>query len=1069
MSAITISSVRSTVHRPHRRHPATAFVTMLCICVVAWFCGGSSARAGTNLLPEGSDFEAGWNGFDVFPILLLPNWKTYQPPVIDSTTAAHGKCSLKLTNGSGGDVFRIFSRAVRITDPKGSITISFYAKADAPGCRIEFIVNNGGKRMISREATLSNQWTRYHFTTTPDRWFFPDSEGVKDVFYIQIRVSSAAAWKTAWFDAIQLENSELSDYQNPTDVDLSFTTDRHIKFYHPDQTPGIVLHGAGANVTGQPVHVQVEELFSGKKDPVMELRLTPGIDADHGAVTVPLKPRPRGLYRLTAKLADGRGFQQVAYGVIEPMGDRPHAQRAFFGGSTGLFASASLLSYVGLPVTEEDSICTWGNCSPEEFFAAARDMGWGWWHTYWECAFQTIQPDGPDKFRWRDSDTLVNLARKYDLDVYTNLATHGGPAQQPEWALGSTRLKTDRFKGQQVVDVKKFSAFARAMAEHFKGRITMWEPYNEPGVKMALEPEVYIEIQKEVYRNLKEVDPSCRVFGLCGTWDAGGDLYGWVKECLKLGAGSTMDGIAIHGYHTTDRNYVARVREIAKDITGKTYPIIDSEAGGANGGVYTHLIAAHNEHQGPPQPPQALVQHLANELVCGAERQSWFNMISSISINSSSYDILEYDGAPSMRLIACNTFIDRVGPSRGGRQVSIGGNIICYVFDLGDQSIALLWSAGDPKQLIAPLASNGGDRVTVENMAGQVMQPASDPQGIKLDIDDKVIYLRAAGLNADELAERLGKSRVPGLSEVAISDVRITRTPEDQPALTVTVEGNVPQSHAGAIEVVDTPKGWRLNPGRVAFSPLVLGQKITLLFPMSAGLETGAVGPLKLGVDNSKGMAVKTFDMKVWPAGKANGTVKIDGDLSQWDASSFRPLSDWASAAIRWDDAGLYVAAKVDDTTPRSYQETPGKADWQSDSVELYFNPQIEASLQNPAFGPGDFQLICSVRGGGDSRDTAHVAWRGDRPGDKLYGNKFAKPDSIQITSQRDARGYRLVIFIPWSNFPPEWKTAPGNFMGFSMAIRDVDKEHADLRRVIWAGGNDNYQRTDGYGVLILK
>ena len=42
------------------------------------------------------------------------------------------------------------------------------------------------------------------------------------------------------------------------------------------------------------------------------------------------------------------------------------------------------------------------------------------------------------------------------------------------------------------------------------------------------------------------------------------------------------------------------------------------------------------------------------------------------------------------------------------------------------------------------------------------------------------------------------------------------------------------------------------------------------------------------------------------------------------------------------------------------------------------------------------------------------------------------------------------------------------NLMGFDLTIRDVDKEHMELRRVIWAGNNDDWKYTDHYGTLVL-
>ncbi len=1051
---------------PFSSFPAQ-IVAGLLLCLFGILPAVPAQADGPNLLPEGSDFEAGLNGFGVTPMILLSNWKTYVAPSIDTTTAAHGRCSLKLVNGSGADVFRVSSQGIRISHPSGPITLSLYAKTDTPGCALSFTVNNGFMAICQGSATLTKDWQRFHVMVTPPQWYFPGNAGLRDTFYVQIVVPSTTPWKTIWLDGVQLEHGGLTPYNNPAPVDLAFTTDRHIKLYHADEVPQIVLHAAGKDITAQPVTVQVEELFTQHKEPLLHLPLTPGVDADHGSVTIPLKPEPRGLYRLTARMADGRGFQQVAYGVIKSMAGRPHDQAAFFGGSIESIFSATISPSWGFPLTKQDSLMSF-DYPPAEVFATAHDLGWGWWHAYWAFCFQVIQPDGPDQFRWRDSDALLDLAQKNGLDVYVNLATHGGPTQQPKWAWSNIPVEGgtwNHFQGEKLVDAAKFGAFARAMAEHYKGRIFMYEPYNEPNVKMSAP--LYVPIQEQVYNNLKAVDPRNQIYGLCGTQDVNGDLFGWVKTCIKLGLGQYMDGIAIHGYHVPRADYVAEVRRIARTLTGKDYPIIDSEAGGSNGAVYTHLMPAMTDDNRPSMTPQGLVEHIANDRVYGAARQSWFNLsVSQSGIFAHSYDLLEYDGAPSMPLIAYNTFIDFVGTSTTHQVVPVGGNVVCYVFGAKDHSVALLWAGGDSRQVVVPVTA---DEVSVLGLAGQVLHPARQGRTLTLNLTNSAIYLRAAHLSADQLARKLARITIPGLNQVVIERAAIGRATDGRPELVATVKGNVPHPKPGLIQILESPEGWRFGASMATYPAIPLDHTVPVKFPILAGLNQGADKPLRLGADSGADVVSQTFDLKVWPADKVATAPTLEAGLAGWNPSSFHRLSDWAKAAIVWDAQGLYVAVQADDRTPCNFQPSSGKADWQSDSVELYFNPDINSQFRQPQYGPSACQVICPVSGEGSVKDVVHVAWRGFQPPSPQFGNTFVKPGSIHARSVRDARGYHMVIFVPWTNFPPTLKPAEGSYLGFSLSVRDMSRDCTQLRRVIWSGADDNYSVTTGLGVLVLK
>ena len=257
-----------------------------------------------NLIPESSNFEAGASGFQAIPLTFPQNGPRLIPPVLDDSTAAEGKRSWKLTNGSGEETLYVVSRPMRL--PKeGEITISFSAKSEPPGVPIEASLCNGWKSVFSFETSISGDWQRFHTTANPIKWFFPENSGVKDVYYVKFVIPATAKWKSVWIDAVQVEYGGLSAYEDSRPFEMAFEMDREFKVYHPEETPGLTLHAAGPDVAGRKVQVVCEDLFAQSKEAAIEVVLKADGDNDHAKVQIPTTPRCRGSYRYTASIEGG--------------------------------------------------------------------------------------------------------------------------------------------------------------------------------------------------------------------------------------------------------------------------------------------------------------------------------------------------------------------------------------------------------------------------------------------------------------------------------------------------------------------------------------------------------------------------------------------------------------------------------------------------------------------------------------------------------------------------------------------------------------------------------------------
>lgn len=178
-----------------------------------------------------------------------------------------------------------------------------------------------------------------------------------------------------------------------------------------------------------------------------------------------------------------------------------------------------------------------------------RDQEFGGLHRVFElmreAGFDAVRSD----FDWRVCqkekgspmdftrfDHVVDDAAKYGIRVLPILA------DAPQWALPL----------HEHLDEWRF--FVREMARHFKGRISVFEIWNEENISAFWhnpDPLHYAQVLKAAHEEIKAVDPSIRVaFG--GT--AGCDV-GFIEKTIRAGARQSFDIIAIHPYcqpHSAD-------------------------------------------------------------------------------------------------------------------------------------------------------------------------------------------------------------------------------------------------------------------------------------------------------------------------------------------------------------------------------------------------------------------------------------------------------------------------------------------------------------------------------------
>ncbi len=144
--------------------------------------------------------------------------------------------------------------------------------------------------------------------------------------------------------------------------------------------------------------------------------------------------------------------------------------------------------------------------------------------------------------------------------------------------------------------IAAFAKYAAYVANEMKGLIDCWEVWNEWNIQSfnpSLEPpEVYAEVLKAVYTEVKKVNPNALIIGL----DTAGlpheksssSVYDWVKRVMAAGAYDYMDAVSGHHYDwgkegIDEVKLIEAVRTLKELVGayGEPKPVIISEIGTA--------------------------------------------------------------------------------------------------------------------------------------------------------------------------------------------------------------------------------------------------------------------------------------------------------------------------------------------------------------------------------------------------------------------------------------------------------------------------------------------------------
>ena len=247
---------------------------------------------------------------------------------------------------------------------------------------------------------------------------------------------------------------------------------------------------------------------------------------------------------------------------------------------------------------------------------------------------RTEKEKGVYDFAWLD-DIVDNLTRRgmepwlclcYGNKLYTPLA------KVVFGAVGCPPVNTEE-------EMTAWINYVKAVAEHYKGRISFYEIWNEPDCNYSWkhvdgeEPDLfrnareYGKFSEATSRAVKSVDPTARVSINIAHID---DLS-FLNNALSAGdLPHTIDCVTYHNYSTNDQRRVEFIQAIRRliDMYNPALTIVQGESG-AQSRSDGHG-AMHHFAWNPEKQTKMLLRTLLQDLYCDVEFTSYFSTMDMI-------------------------------------------------------------------------------------------------------------------------------------------------------------------------------------------------------------------------------------------------------------------------------------------------------------------------------------------------------------------------------------------------------------------------------------------------------
>jgi len=681
----------------------------------------TAAKTGPVFVPNGG-FEFGryrWRGNGESNSRL--EWE------LDDTAASHGRWSMKSV---APERRTLITKPIPFhAGPDYVLTVDF--KAGSPGRRVTLAL---GETHYPKRARSQNRSKAF---TVGDEWQTVTLRVANtkswDTGFVFVRISKNEG--TLWIDNVCLRPAaQPAQPDSPEDAfGVWFLTRRLGDTYLADsgnQWADVKLVNASGQQRRLHATSRVVDFFGEQS-----------AEVDHGVYQLEeFESKPlafevdtgrRGAFRVEFGVTDVATQQTrtmaYRYNVIQPLKGEGDAATSFFGMNTHM------------------------EREPNQHLSCNLEMlsqcGVKWIRAWWGWGMAEKQPG---KFDWTEYDRQYNLVTDQKMLIMPILLRYYSGYEQA-WAGSMDGIQQPPYQMSQWGD------FVFQTVSRYRGRVRVWEIWNEPQCLDRFTPETYAELCKVTYTQARRADPACRLVGFAGV----GPLE-FIRKTVAAGGLKYMDILGEHSYSAMPRPETA-MPERAKELTAclshpnRAIPVWHTEQGaGADGDGYVSGLLTEAD----------CASTLVRAYVCaqstGVKKFFWFSSQTSPRYG---WAVFYEDYVPRPRLIALNGMASQLEGATFRQTVKLGDNAVSHVFERSGGAVAVLWDVDGRTSVTLTTPAPA----TQIDMMGNSVACYRRGEAIRLSLAKQYpTYLHFVDLPADQAAEALHRAEIKSQAPVSI-------------------------------------------------------------------------------------------------------------------------------------------------------------------------------------------------------------------------------------------------------------------------------------------------------------
>jgi len=719
---------------------------------------------------------------------------------IETGDAAQGRAFLRASKPGAGTIISYPFRIAR----GETHTISAAMRADKPcngrlGLRCTGMGSGAGEPGKTQSFSITQNWQR--FSTS----FSIPADWPNDAAYVEVGTTDAAILD---IDAVSVVAGQQTEYTQTEAQSVGLATDL------PPQRTYMLKEGA-------PLSVEVTNTGAESRNLTLECVVIDRLGQQVHRQQVSVGPVPPGqVAQAKMELPDKQVGWFVAHFTVRQDGKVIKQTDRIFNVIEPMKGVGEVMgSHLGMNTHMEREPTEHLNDNLKTLSRYGVKWIRGWWG--WGMAEKE-----PGSFDWSEYDRQLDAVHGAGMEIMPILLRYYPPYER-DWAG-----KTDRIQ-QPPYDMDQWAKFVQTTASQYRGRVKVWEVWNEPTYTMKAD--YYAKLLKVTYERIKAADPDAVVVGF------GGSDPEYIRQTFEAGSVKCSDVMSVHSYAELARpfermaNLAAALNDVAVKF-GSTKRVWHTEQGSGGDGM-GYLASGQTEEQCAVN----LAQSYLSALSAGAEKFFWFSAQTTPRYGDA---VFYEDYVPRPRLVALNGLARVLKGRRVTGRTELGdGKVACVLMDGNAGAAAALWNLEDT--MTVRLAA--GTKVTWADMLGNPMETEAPAGPIELRLG-RLVYVLTDRPGDEQLTRILKQADVTVRMPVEVSATRtadgkleIALRSESARNLDLRVSVQAPDLFPGGVQPVGIADLAPQETRKVTFEP-AKGSAAGTEVPVTVGLEIGGHG-----------------------------------------------------------------------------------------------------------------------------------------------------------------------------------------------------------------------------------